>query len=449
LQVAGCRLEKSGIREFRHRLTGNAFPACCSPLTARGFFRPVSGLRYPVILLVIISLVLLSLTSCRRKEPAPPPPPPTVTVARPLQREVTDFLETTGTTQAVQTVQLRARVAGYLEKILFKDGQFVNKGQLLFLIQQNTYQANLEQAEGAVLLQKTQLDYAATEFTRYSKLFAQNAASQIDVDNWRNQRDSAQANLITAQAKRDLAKLDLAYTEVRAPFDGRIDRRLADPGNLVGSGEVTVLAAINQINPIYVYFTVSDAELGRLMSEAGWRPGISQSKKWPVYMGLGNEQGYVRSGLLDFASISLTATTGTLLMRAVFDNPQGTVLPGLYARIHVPLQKMTALLVPQEAVGSDQRGSYVLLVNEQDTVVRHSVKTGPVVQNMRAIREGITANQWVVVSGLQKAVPGRPVTPQKQTLKESASTQSSPIAGPQATPGTSTPATPNPRETGR
>lgn len=361
---------------------------------------------------------------------------------------MTDFLETTGTTQAVQAVQLRARVPGYLEKVLFKDGQFVKKGQLLFLIQQNTYQANLQQAEGAVLLQKTQLDYAAAEFARYSKLFVQNAASQLDVDNWRNQRDSAQANLIAARAKRDLAKLDLAYTEVRSPFDGRIDRSLVDPGNLVGSGEVTVLATISQIHPIYVYFTISDAELSRLMSEGGWSPGKLGTKKWSVHMGLGNERGYVRSGFLDFASTSLTPTTGTLLVRGVFENPQGLVLPGLYARIHVPIQKLWAFLVPQEAVGSDQRGPYVLVVNEQNKVERVGVKTGPLAQNMRVIKEGLSGKEWIVVSGLQKAVPGRPVTAKRQTLQEPAKMTSQPTTPQPAPVQPPSPTNPTPRKAG-
>lgn len=314
---------------------------------------------------------------------------------------------------------------------------------MLFLIQQDTYQANLQQAEGAVLLQKTQLDYAATEFVRYSRLFAQNAASQTDVDNWRNQRDSAKANLIAAEARRKLAKLDLQYTEVRAPFTGRIDRSLVDPGNLVGSGEVTVLASINQTDPIYVYFTVSDAELGRLVSEAGWNPGKAPTRKWPVYMGLGNEQGYARAGFLDFASISLAPTTGTLLLRGVFDNPQGAVLPGLYARLHIPLQNIQALLVPPEAVGHDQRGSYVLSVNEQNTVIRVGVKTGPLAHTMRVIREGLSGNQWVVINGLQKAIPGRQVTPQRRSLEEGASPPS-----PTAPPGQSSSKTPTSSRTG-
>jgi RND family efflux transporter MFP subunit len=171
---------------------------------------------------------------------------------------VTDYLELTGNTQAIKTVQLVARVSGYLEKVFFQDGQLVKEGQLLFLIQQNTYQDNLRQTEAAILQQKVQLEYAEIQLARYSKLVQEKAASQTDVDNWRYQRDSAQANLQAAEAQRDLAKLNLGYTEVRSPFDGRIDRRQKDPGNLVGLGENTVLAEINQINPIYVYFNISE-----------------------------------------------------------------------------------------------------------------------------------------------------------------------------------------------
>jgi RND family efflux transporter MFP subunit len=369
-------------------------------------------------------MFLISLADCDEKPKPPPPPPPAVTVAQPVRGRVTDYLESTGNTQAIITVQLFARVSGYLEKVFFKDGQMVKKNQLLFLIQQNTYQDALRQAEGAILLQKAQLDYAQTQLERYSNLLQQKAAAQSDVDNWRYQRDSARANLVTAEANRDLAKLNLEYTEVRAPFSGRIDRRLVDPGNLVGSPQPTVLVQLSQIDPIYVYFTIHDLDLPRLMQETQWTPGKAQAKIWPVYMGLPNENGYPHRGSVDFAATTLTPTTGTLLMRGIFPNQDGKILPGLYARVHVPVKEKVALLVPQESIGSDQRGSYVLVVNQRNIVQRTGVKIGTTVDNLRAIEEGLSGEEWVVIKGLQKAVPGRTVTPEKQDLKTS--TPSSP-----------------------
>ncbi len=367
-----------------------------------------------------ICLVFLILPiACKEKAPAPPPPPG-VAVAQPVQKVVTDYLELTGNTQAIYTVQLVARVAGYLEKVLFVDGQMVKKGQTLFLIQQNTYQDTLRQTEAQILLQKAQLEYAEKQYARYSNLLEQKATSQENVDNWRNQRDSAQANLKAAEAARDLAKLNLEYTEVLAPFDGRIDRRLVDPGNLVGMSGNTVLAELNQINPIYVYFNISDADLARLMGEAHWTPGQIRKVQWPIFAGLLNEKGHPHTGQLDFASISLTPTTGTLLMRGAFPNPDGMIMPGLYARVRVPVKKGPALLVPQEAIGYDQRGSYVLIVNGQNVVQRVSVKTGTLVDDLRVVEEGLTGKERVVVKGVQKAIPGRKVTPEKQDSAASA-----------------------------
>jgi len=366
-------------------------------------------------------MLLILLVACKEKTPAPPPPP-TVTVAQPIQRAVTDYLELPGNTQAIYTVQLVARVVGYLDKVLFQDGQMVKKGQLLFLVQQNTYQDTLRQNEAQILLQRAQLDYAEKQLVRYSNLLQQKATSQENVDNWRYQRDSAQANLRAAEAQRDLAKLNLDYTEVRAPFDGRIDRRQVDPGNLVGSGQNSVLAEVNQIDPIYVYFNISDADLGRLMREAHWTPGQAETKKWPVFVGLINEAGYPHQGRLDFASISLTSTTGTLLLRGIFSNPDGKILPGLYARVRVPVKQGPALLVDQEAIGYDQSGSYVLVVNVSNVIQRVSVKTGALVDHLRIIEEGLAGNEWIVLKGVQKAQPGRQVTPERQGLATSGKT---------------------------
>jgi RND family efflux transporter MFP subunit len=363
---------------------------------------------------ITVSALLAILAGCGEKPKPPPPPPPKVTVAQPQRRTVVDDLELTGNTQAFYTVQLVARVAGYLEQVLFQDGQVVKKGQPLFVIQRNTYEDNLRQAEAAVSQSQAQLAYATAQFTRYSNLVQHNAASQSDVDNWRSQRDMAQANLRSAEAQRSLAKLNLDYTLVAAPFNGRMDRRQVDPGNLVGSNGNTVLGAINQIDPIYVYFSISDLDLARLLKSTGGMPGPSDTRKWPVHVGLPGEDGYPRQGHLDFAAISLTSTTGTLLMRGILRNPDGRILPGLYARVRLPIERRTALVVPEVAIGHDQQGAYVFAVNDKNVVERRSVKTGPAVETLRAIDDGLTGTEWVVVNGLLKAGPGRQVTPERE-----------------------------------
>jgi RND family efflux transporter MFP subunit len=380
----------------------------------------------------MVAVLLVTLSGCREKPKQQPPSPPKVTVAQPVHRVVTDSLELTGNTGAIYTVQLVARVAGYLEKVLFQDGQLVKKGQPLFLIQQNTYEANLQQAEAQILLQEAQLDYAQKQLERYTNLLPNKAASQTDVDNWRYQRDSARANLQAARAQRDLARLNLDYTQVTAPFDGRIDRRLQDPGNLVGSGGNTVLAQINQVDPIYVYFNISDLDLTRLLKSTRGIPGPADARKWPVYAGLPGESGYPHQGYLDFAAISLTTTTGTLLMRGIVSNPHGQILPGLYARVRVPLEQRAAFLIPEVAIGHDQQGSYVFVVNEKNIVERKSVTAGAAVDSLRAIDDGLTGKDWVIVNGLLKAAPGRQVTPEREGGKRPPEQGASPALPPRS-----------------
>jgi RND family efflux transporter MFP subunit len=368
-------------------------------------------------------VVMLCVPGCGDKNAYVPPPPSQVTVSQPVRQRVSDYLEFTGNTQAFNTVQLVARVQGYLEKVFFHDGDLVKKGQPLFLIQQDTYQARLKQAEAQVLQQKASLNHAQTELDRFGNLMRQHAAAQTDVDNWRFERDNAKAAMAAAESNRDLARLDLNYTKVAAPFDGRIDRRLKDPGNLVGAGEFTPLAQINQIDPIYVYFTINETDLLRVIKQTNVSPGEAEKMKIPAQLALSDDKGYPYTGYLDFTAISVTPTTGTLLLRAIYPNADGTILPGLFARIRVLVvnsEKM-ALLVPEAAIGYDQMGSYLLVVGDKNIVERRPVKLGIQVDDRRVVEEGINDQDWVIVNGLLHAIQGNTVKPERKPLAGSES----------------------------
>ncbi|HEY8035121.1 MAG TPA: efflux RND transporter periplasmic adaptor subunit [Methylobacter sp.] len=398
--VAEVEQRRSGCRELR-------------PLGSQaGAWEPAQHIAKLIWIIAILS------AGCEDKNTYAPPPPPQVTVSQPIRQQVSEYLEFTGNTQAFNSVQLVARVQGYLEKVLFHDGDKVKMGQPLFLIQQDTYQAHLKQAEAQVLQQKASLNHAQTELDRFSDLRQQHAAAQTDVDNWRFERDNARAAVVAAEANRDLAKLDLDYTKVVAPFNGRIDRRLKDPGNLVGAGEFTPLAQINQTDPIYVYFTINETELLRVIKQTNVGPGEAEKLKIPATLALSGEEGYPHAGNLDFTAISVTPTTGTLLLRASYPNADGTILPGLFARVRVLVvnsEKM-ALLVPETAIGYDQLGSYLLVANDKNIVERRPVKLGVQAGDSRAIDEGIGDQDWVIMTGLLHAIPGNTVNPVRKPL---------------------------------
>ncbi|MHB8068938.1 MAG: efflux RND transporter periplasmic adaptor subunit [Desulfobaccales bacterium] len=387
---------------------------------------------------VAISLALLVIAMACERNTYAPPPPAKVTVSQPLKKPVTDYLEFTGNAVAFNTVPLRARVEGFLEKVMFQDGDPVKKGKLLFIIQQEQYQAQLQKAEASVLAEKAQLEHAQTEFDRYSSLVKQDAAAQTDVDRWHYERDSRRAGLIAAQAQVVLAKLNLSYTRIIAPFNGRMGRHLKDPGTLVGAGEYTLLAEINQIDPIYVYFNINEQDLLRVRGKQPKAAEEATNNKKPVYVGLADEPEYPHKGYLDFAGITLNPTTGTLQLRAIIPNPETVILPGMFARVKAPLdERKEALLVPDVAIAYDQIGPFVRLVNDKNIVERRAVKLGVQEEKYRVVTEGLKGEEWVVVSGLLRAIPGRQVTPEKSTGQPGAD-------GPK-TPGPESPKAPGPK----
>lgn len=372
------------------------------------------------VLTILIGVTTLSIADgCKSKSDSPvaATPPPTVTVAHPEVETVTDYLTFTGNTTAIDSVKLVARVEGYLEKIHFTDGALVKKDDLLFTIQQEQYKAQLEQAEAQLEAQQAALSHAKTEMARYTDLLKQDASSQVEVDHWQYQRDAAEAGVRNARAQVEIARLNLSYTLIKAPFDGRMGRHLVDPGNVVGAmGQQTALAEIERLDPMYVYFTINERDLLRIRQsdKALVRQPISD-KTVPAAIGLMNEDGFPHEGRLDFASLSIAPTTGTLQLRGVFPNQDYNLLPGLFARIRVPaVERRDALLIPGDALSFDQQGEYVLIVNDKNVVERRGVTTGEQIDDSLVIEAGLKADEWVVIEGRLQAIPGRAVNPQRK-----------------------------------
>jgi multidrug efflux system membrane fusion protein len=369
------------------------------------------------------AILALLLGACGEENTYVAPPPPSVTVAKPVQKTVTDTIGLTGNTQSSNTVDLVARVAGYLQSVDFQDGAFVKKGDLLFVIEPEPYEADVQVAQATVEQQQATLTQANAEYERQQRLAKQNATSQSQVENWQAQAGGAKAAVDEAQANLEIAQINLGYTKITAPFDGRMGRHLVDPGNLVGAGEATQLATIDQLAPIYVYFNVDEQDVLRLRA-ALRAAGKTLADVEPVKLGVGllNETGYPHEATLDFVASDVDQSTGTLQARGVIENKDYTFLPGMFVRVQIPVGTTAgALLVLDRALGIDQRGHYLLVVGQNEVVEQRPVEIGALQDDgMRVITKGLGADDRVVVDGMQRAIPGSKVAPQEAAAQSAA-----------------------------
>jgi RND family efflux transporter MFP subunit len=369
--------------------------------------------------------VIVALAGCEQKNAYAPPPPPKVDVATPVQRTITRYLEATGNTAPIKNVDLVARVQGFLQTIDYQDGTFVKQGTTLFTIEPETYKLKLEQAEAAEVGAQATLKQAEADFKRQTELVQRQAVSQSTLDNSTSTRDNAQANLQQAQVNTRIAEVNYGYTKVTAPFDGIVSAHLVSIGELVGVSSPTQLATIVALDPIYVNFNVSEQDVLRIRAEAA-RRGLTAAdlKQLPVEVGLQTETGYPHEGRLDYAAPTVNQSTGTLPVRGVIPNEKRILLPGYFVRVRVPVdQQKDALLVPDTALGSDQGGRYLLVVNGDNTVEQRKVGVGQIVGEMRVIESGLAADDRVVVAGLIRAIPGEKVDPQLKTASAAPATK--------------------------
>jgi len=388
--------------------------------------------------LMVLTLSLGPLGCTRTPAGSPSPgssksgtPPATVTVSYPLEREVTSYADFTGRTAAVESVEIRARVTGYLEKINFKEGTLVKKGDVLFEIDPRTYQAALDYTKADVERLKAQRDLDAIELRRSEDLMRRGAETRENLDRAMARRSGSNAALNAAEAQAQRGELDLGFTKVIAPISGRVSRTLLTVGNLVQSGDQgggTLLTTLVSVDPMYVYFDVDEHTL--LSVRQLIREGKAKSAREAplmITMGLANEAGHPHQGTVDFVDNQINPRTGTLRLRGVFPNKEEVLSPGLFARVRVPIgEPHQALLVNERAIDTDQGQKIVYLVNEKNQVTLRPVRLGALHDGLRAIEAGLKPSDRVIIVGLQQVRPGAVVEPQLVTMPASGAATSAP-----------------------
>ena len=381
--------------------------------------------RTAIATAALLIAALVAAGGCKRdisKNAYVAPPPVEVIVAHPVQRDVVSYLTYTGNIEASETVELRARVQGFLDKVNFRPGQRVKKGDVLFEIDKRQYEAAVQRAEAVVRAQQATLAGAENDARLARELADQRAGPEIDAVIKGARRDAAKADVARAQADLADAKLNLEYSTITAPIDGRITKNYVDIGNLVGRGEPTLLATIVQATPAFVSIDASESDVlavrrGREKSgdSKANEPGQVGPNTWrPVELALADEPEFNYKGRVDYVEPQMNPLTGTLRVRTRFENPDETLLPGLFARARFPISTSKAVLVPESALLSDQQGRYALVVNDKNQVEVRRVRVGTLEGTMRVVEEGLTPQDRVVVLGVLKARPGAVVAPKLQ-----------------------------------
>ena len=369
-------------------------------------------------LAVAAGLLSAVLSGCGRAAAKPPPPPPVVTVATVEQREITEWEEFTGRTDAVESVEVRPRVSGHIQEVRFQSGQLIKKGDVLFVIDPRWYQAEFDRRQAEYEQARVRLENTERMAARAARLLASKAISSETADTSESQSREDKAALLAAKSLLESARLDLEFTEIRAPIDGRVSRALMTAGNYVSgvAGGASLLTRIVSVDPIYVYADVDENSLLKFNALAGERKAAGD-QAIPVELALANEEGFPHGGSIESFDNRLDPNTGTILLRAIFPNPEGRIVPGLFARIRVPTRgRHTAFLVEESAIGTDQSQKFVLTLGDGNTVEYRKVKLGPTFEGKRIVREGLRPGEKIVVNGLQRARPGLPVNPEESTV---------------------------------
>ena len=347
------------------------------------------------------------------------PPPPQVSVASVEQRELVEWEELTGRTAPIDFVEVRPRVSGHIEKVLFESGQLVKKGDVLFVIDSRWYKADYDRREAELAMAQVRTDNAEREAKRTAQLIVSKAISKEEADGREARFAEARAGLLASKAARDSARLDLEFTEIRAPIDGRVSRALVTVGNYLGlASAATVLTTIVSVDPIYVYADMDENALLRFNAlKTSGRLSAGADGKVPVELQLGDEAVFVSKGHIESLDNRIDPKSGSIVLRAVFPNADGRIVPGLFARIRLPgAAKAPALLVEETAIGTDQAQKFVLTLTSTNTTAYRPVKLGPLVDGKRVVREGLQPGEKVVLHLVAARVrPGMPVVPQETT----------------------------------